>query len=65
MRVKYRFFRGTLATWDMLFQRAGEFASEIGPTLVINISHSAAGADGTVTVWYWAEDEAPEPVSAV
>lgn len=58
MTVKYRLFRASLATWDDLFARAAAFASEVGVARLINVSHAVAGADGTVTVWYWADDEA-------
>jgi hypothetical protein len=57
MRVRHRTFRSSFGTWDELFTQASQFASEIGPTYVINISHSVSGADGTVTVWYWEGDE--------
>ena len=52
-KLSYRFFRGTLATWDDLFTKAAYFATEIGPERVLNISHSVDDADGVVTVWYW------------
>ncbi len=57
MQVKYKFFRGLLATWDDLFAQAAEFAQEIGRDRLINVSHANSGGDGTVTVWYWADDE--------
>jgi len=57
MKVKYKLFRGSFASWDELFTEAAEFASQIGPTLVINISHAVAGTDGTVAVWYWSEED--------
>jgi len=60
VRIGYEVFRGTFTTWDDLFDKAAEFATELGETRVINISHSAAGADGVVTVWYWLFDEADE-----
>ena len=60
MRVGYEVFRGTFSTWDDLFVKAAAFATELGETRVINISHSAAGVDGVVTVWYWIFDEADE-----
>lgn len=60
MRVRYEFFRGTLTTWDELFGKAAAFAAQVGPALLINISHAVAGGDGTVTVWYWDESETPE-----
>jgi len=60
MRIKYRFFRGVLASWDDLFTQAAEFAQEIEPQRLINVSHANSGGDGTVTVWYWDDEEAPE-----
>ena len=57
MRVRYEQFRGTFATWDDLFTKATQFATELGETKLINISHSCAGQDGVVTVWYWEYDE--------
>ena len=57
MRVGYQTFRGTFATWDDLFAKAAGFATELGETRVINFSHSCAGNDGVVTVWYWIFDE--------
>jgi hypothetical protein len=55
-RAKYRIFRSTFASWDQLFGEAADFATQIGPERLINISHSANHADGVVAVWYWAED---------
>jgi hypothetical protein len=55
MQVKYKVFRGTLTTWDELFENAARYATELGEIRVINISHSCAGSDGVVTVWYWSE----------
>jgi hypothetical protein len=57
-RMAFRTFRGTLATWDDLFGKAAQFATEIGSERVVSISHSADHSDGVVTVWYWTmEDE--------
>ena len=55
MTVQYKVFRSNLASWDQLFQQAAEFASQLGPDRVINISQSCASTDGIVTVWYWAD----------
>ena len=54
-RVQYKFFRGTLATWDELFTQAAEFATTLEQGSLITISHSADQGNGVVTVWYWAE----------
>jgi hypothetical protein len=59
-RVEYKMFRGTLATWDELFTRASEFATDIGRDRLIGISHSADRADGVVAVWYWIADHEME-----
>jgi hypothetical protein len=45
-------FRGTLTTWDQLFNQAAEFATSVGSQYVVGISHSADRGDGVVTVWY-------------
>ena len=59
-RLAYKYFRGTLATWDDLFDQAAQFATEIGPERVVGIPHSADRGDGVVTVWYWTEaDQTP------
>lgn len=55
MRVKLRFFRGTLTTWQSLFEEAAEFASMIGRERLISISHSEDSGKGVVTVWYWSD----------
>lgn len=62
MRVKYKFYRGTLASWDELFAKAADFATKKGWDRVISISHSCHASDGVVTIWYWEEDEGAEPV---
>jgi hypothetical protein len=58
VQVKYKIFRGTMTTWDDLFDEAARYATGLGEIRVINISHSCSGADGVVTVWYWS-DEVP------
>jgi hypothetical protein len=59
MRVLFKFFASSFSSWDTLFQQAADFATEIGPERLINISHSEShAAKGVVTVWYW--DVAPE-----
>ena len=51
--VKFEIFRGIMASWEELFTRAAEFATEIGRDRVITISHSEDQQDGVVAVWYW------------
>ena len=54
--VKYKHFAGG-GSWDSLFAQAAEFASQIGPDRVINISHSEDMSSGVVAVWYRAEPD--------
>ena len=56
VEAKYKMFRGTMTTWDDLFDDAAQFATELGEMRVINVSHSCAGSDGVVTVWYWSDE---------
>ena len=60
MRVGYQMFRGTFNTWDDLFAKAAELATQLGETRLISISHSCAASDGVVTVWYWTFDDNEE-----
>lgn len=53
MKVRFKTFRGSWASWDELFQDAADFATELGKERLISISHSEDGNDGVVTVWYW------------
>jgi hypothetical protein len=62
VKLNYRMFRGTLATWNDLFMKAAYFATEIGRERVLNISHSADDGDGVVTVWYWELSDAVPPL---
>jgi hypothetical protein len=55
-RVAFEMFRGTFESWESLFQKAAEFATEIGRDRLIGISHSEDDDDGVVTVWYWSKD---------
>lgn len=42
-----------MASWPELFQRAAEFANQIGRERLITIAHSEDKEDGVVAVWYW------------
>lgn len=53
LEMRYRYFRGVLASWDTLCTQAAEFATEIGPDRLFSISHSEDQNDGVVIVWYW------------
>jgi len=52
MSVSFEVFRGMLSSWKELFDQAADFATSLGPSRVIAISHSDDGSDGVVTVWY-------------
>ena len=55
MVVRFKMFRGTMATWEQLFTEAAEFATRVGRERLITISHSEDQQDGVVAVWFWAE----------
>ena len=55
MRVAFKYFTGTFATWETLFSKAADFATELGQERLISISQSFAHTRATVTVWYWSE----------
>ncbi len=57
MTVRFKTFRGILATWNQLFAEAAAFASSVERERLITISHSEDQQDGVVTVWYWAESD--------
>jgi hypothetical protein len=53
--VKFEVFRGVMASWQELFERAATFASEVGRDRLITIAHSEDQNDGVIAVWYWAD----------
>ncbi len=59
MRVVYKHFSSSVASWESLFEDAAAFATTIGKDRLIGISHSHGGPEflgsGVVTVWYWEE----------
>ena len=55
--MKSKLFKGTLISWQELFEEAATFATELGPAQVRAVSHSASGGRGIVTVWYTERDE--------
>jgi hypothetical protein len=57
MRVQFKFWKSSFSTWNTIFQTAAEFASQLPPDRLINISHTTDEHAGVVTVWYWADDE--------
>lgn len=55
MTVRFKVYRGIMASWDELFAEAAAFATTLDRDRLISISHSEDQQDGVVTVWYWAE----------
>lgn len=55
MTVRFKMFRGTMASWEQLFAEAAEFATTVGREHLITISHSEDQQDGVIAVWYWAD----------
>jgi hypothetical protein len=51
----FKLFRSSLSPWETIFREAADFATHIGPSRVISISHSQDGGEAIVTVWYWRE----------
>ena len=51
--ARFEVFRGIMATWPELFERAAAFATELGPDRLITIAHSEDKDDGVIAVWYW------------
>ena len=56
--VRFEVFRGIMATWPELFERAAEFATQLGRDRLITIAHSEDKDDGVIAVWYWDDADA-------
>ncbi|MFM7201839.1 MAG: hypothetical protein ACKO6N_13735 [Myxococcota bacterium] len=52
-QVRFKVFRGIFSSWEKLFGEAATFATSLGPSKLITISHSEDKSEGVVTVWYW------------
>ena len=55
LTVRFKVFRGIMASWDELFAEAAAFATTVDKDRLITISHSEDQQDGVVAVWYWAD----------
>jgi len=54
MSATFRVFESYEESWDGLFRRAAEFATQLGRERVIGISHSeSVRSKGVVVVWFW------------
>ncbi|MGI9518708.1 MAG: hypothetical protein ACR2NP_16745 [Pirellulaceae bacterium] len=52
-KLKFKYFRGSMKTWQTLFEEAATFASKQGEQSILNITTSCDHHDAVVTVWYW------------
>lgn len=52
-KLKFKYFRGSIKTWEKLFDEATDFANSVGEENVMNITTSCDHSDSVVTVWYW------------
>jgi len=55
MRVRFKTFESQFATRQKILQMAADFATQLGPERLINITHSEDRDDEVVTIWYWEE----------
>ncbi|MHC5064420.1 MAG: hypothetical protein ACYTG5_10650 [Planctomycetota bacterium] len=53
LKVKCDFSRGTLISWEDLFEETCTKASKLLPELFVSISHSDDKGNGVVALWYW------------
>jgi hypothetical protein len=61
MIVKSQVFKSASESWESMCTEVSDFASQLGPDRLINISVAAAGgqelfgmgAEGVIVVWYW------------
>ncbi|QEG24012.1 hypothetical protein MFFC18_39180 [Mariniblastus fucicola] len=60
MQVHHQIFQSSYRFWNDLCNEAAQFASQIPPELLINITHSCDHQKGVVVVWYhWPTNEKP------
>jgi hypothetical protein len=53
MRVQYKQFDSKFVSRDRILRSAAEFASQVGPERLINITHTEDRQDTVILVWYW------------
>jgi hypothetical protein len=54
-------FESSMKSWEAMCSEVSEFATEVGPDRLVNVSMassgggewSGVGAFGTIVVWYW------------
>jgi hypothetical protein len=65
MRVLFKTFENQFAGRSRVLQKAAEFAAELGPDRLINITHSQDHHDAIITVWYWEGERTPKQTPVV
>jgi hypothetical protein len=58
MQVQFKTFESQFLTRQKMLQKAAEFATQMGPERLINVTHSEDHHESLITVWYW-EGEIP------
>jgi hypothetical protein len=61
MVLKAKVFESSMKSWEAMCSEVSEFATEVGPERLVNVSMassgggewSGVGAFGTIVVWYW------------
>jgi hypothetical protein len=61
MILKAKVFESSMKSWDAMCSEVSEFATQVGPERLVNISMASAGGGewsglgsfGTIVVWYW------------
>ncbi len=59
IELKYAFKRGTMISWEDLFQSVATQATSLRPEQLVSITHSDSKGDGIATLWYWDVQETP------
>jgi hypothetical protein len=60
MEIRFVLFRSSHSPWDVIMQRAADFANMLRPEQLVSISHSCDKLDSVVAVWFWADIKSPE-----
>ena len=55
-KLKFEVFESSWDSWQVLCQKACDFADRIGRDNVVNISHSCTNNEGAIMVWYWEDN---------
>ena len=64
MRVQFKTFESQFLTRQKMLQKAAEFATQMGPERLINVTHSEDNHESFITVWYWEGERANKGIPA-